>query len=451
MNSNAIHAAIGEIASTSSKLEKEALVKKYLLDNEFKRVCIAAYDPLTTYGIEQVPAWDKHGSSHFGASTWELLDGLAARSITGNDARQRLLFQLASLTRESGELLKRIIKKDLRAGFTEGTVNRVVPGTIAEFPYMRCSLPKDAKLHTWPWAQGVISQEKADGMYANVDHEEGGVVRITSRQGNALPVELLEELVGVIRTTLEPGTQTHGELLVEFQGDILPREQLNGILNALAQGRALEAGQRVVFVAWDQIPLSAVQPKGKYAVPYKTRFSRLAGQVAKTYSSCLCLIATLLVRSLAEAKEHNKALLKLGKEGSIISHPDGIWKDGTSKEKVKIKPSFEVDLRAKKFVPGTGKNEATFGSITFETSDSLLSVNVSGFTDAQRKKIAANKDDYLGQIGTVKANTIMAPSEDGKLYSLFSPRISAFPRKDKTLADTLQGVKDQFEAAVQVA
>ncbi|BCG04538.1 hypothetical protein PPGU19_091060 (plasmid) [Paraburkholderia sp. PGU19] len=40
------------------------------------------------------------------------------------------------------------------------------------------------RFETWRWKEGVLSQEKADGMYVNVDHEEGSRVRLTTRQGN---------------------------------------------------------------------------------------------------------------------------------------------------------------------------------------------------------------------------------------------------------------------------
>jgi hypothetical protein len=45
---------------------------------------------------------------------------------------------------------------------------------------------------------------------------------------------------------------------------------------------------------------------------------------------------------------------------------------------------------------------------------------------------------------------IMEPSRGGKKWSLFLPRVAEF-RKDKTEADSLDKIKEQFEAAIQLA
>jgi hypothetical protein len=40
------------------------------------------------------------------------------------------------------------------------------------------------RFETWSWKEGVLSQEKADGIYVNVDHEKGGRMHLTTRHGN---------------------------------------------------------------------------------------------------------------------------------------------------------------------------------------------------------------------------------------------------------------------------
>jgi DNA ligase-1 len=49
---------------------------------------------------------------------------------------------------------------------------------------------------------------------------------------------------------------------------------------------------------------------------------------------------------------HYRELLLAGKEGSVIGNGDGIWKDGTSKDKIKLKLEVPVDLIVKAVVPG---------------------------------------------------------------------------------------------------
>jgi hypothetical protein len=50
---------------------------------------------------------------------------------------------------------------------------------------------------------------------------------------------------------------------------------------------------------------------------------------------------------------------------------------------------------------------------------------------------------------SVDSNMIMEPSRDGKKWSLFLPRFAEF-RLDKDEADTLDKIKEQFEAAVEL-
>jgi DNA ligase-1 len=276
------------------------------------------------------------------------------------------------------------------------------------------------------------------------------MVAISSRTGTPFPLEELGDFVVAVKRTLKRGTQTHGELLViAIDGKILPREIGNGILNSVAKGGKLEDGQRVIYMAWDQIPQAVAKPKGKLAVGYKARFVEIVKQIKTAQGDgTIQVIATKIVHSLQEALAHYRELLALGKEGSIISHPEGTWKDGTSKEKVKLKLEVVVDLKPIGFEAGNGKLKDLFGSIICETSDGLLRVCVSGMTDEVRKDLNAKRDEVLKLILAVKANSIMFPSEEGKPHSLFLPRYVEL-RADKTEADSLQRVKDQFEAAVR--
>lgn len=451
MNSNDVLALIEQIAATSSKNEKEALLKANAGDELLKQVLEYAYNPFKTYGIRKRPETlgDNVGNT-FDDDTFELLRDLASRKVTGNDAIEFLRGELTALSKASAELLWRIVNKDMRAGFSESTCNKVWKGLIPDFPYMRCTLPKDAKLDEFDWKLGVISQEKADGMFANVDHEAGDVVRITSRQGSPFPLEPFGDLIPEIIDRFDVDTQTHGEMLVMKDGKVLPREIGNGMLNSIAQGGQLDEGCRVIFMPWDQIPLSAVQTKGKYEVPYIKRLYQLRQQLNAVSGESIILIETRVYHSLKDAYAHYRDLLLVGKEGTIIKNPHAIWKDGTSKEQVKLKLEFEVELEVVGFEAGNGKNADTFGALKCQSSCGQLKVNVSGFTDAKRREIHENRDDWMGGIITVRANSILKPSESSEFHSLFLPRFVE-RRLDKSVADDLARIEAQQQAAMEAA
>lgn len=458
-NGKSILATIERIAATASKNDKDTMVRAAgAASTLFVKVVTTAYNPFLNFGISFAPrktegiAPGTNGLEE--PFVWKLIDDLAQRKLSGTSARDSLQNAIDLLDEDSAEVLRRIINKDMRAGFSDGTVTRVFKGCFPEFPYMRCSLPAKSNMPKWDWSVGIIVQEKADGMFANVNRDDAGLVWVTSRQGSRFPDGCLGIEENAIKVLL-PDTQTHGELTVYEDGKLLPREKGNGVLNSLLSGGALESNQRVCFDAWDQIPRASVVSGGSYALPYKERLTGLIRQGIVANRSGIAnirVIDTKIVTSKAQAYDVYRAKLKLGKEGVICKHPKAIWKDTTSKDQVKLKLEFIVDLRIKGFIPGTPgtKHEFTFGSLLCESECGLLQVGVSGINDKLRAEIQANRPAWLESILAVKANEIMAPDESEELHSLFLPRFSE-PRPDKTTADTLEQIKDIKQASMEAA
>ncbi|MDR9846986.1 hypothetical protein [Herbaspirillum huttiense] len=442
MNTNEILDLIDSVAATSSKNDKIAMLKACSGSELLKRVLKATYEPLISYGIRAVPerSHAEAGGAQFDAQTWGIIEMLADRRLTGNGMHAAVLSELNRLTAKSAELFKRIILKDMRAGFSEETCNKVWPGLVQDFPYMRCSLPKDAKLETWDWAAGHVSQQKADGMFVNVNHEESGAVFIYSRQGTMFPMEKFEALVNAVVATLARGTQNHGELLVKRGDVILAREIGNGILNKVVQGGDFGPDEVPVMWVWDQIPLAAVKSKGKHEVPYKARLAAIINQLKGKAGAGVELVPTKIVKSYAEAMSHATEIMQAGGEGTILKKGDAIWRDGTSKEQVKLKLEFEVDLKIVAVQEGkaNSKNAGRAGALTCETADGLLRVDVAIKGEKMRDAVDADHGDWIGRIMPVIGNMILKPSPSNDLHSIFLPRFAESNyRKDKTYADDL--------------
>jgi DNA ligase-1 len=452
MNSLQVFEAIEQIAATSSKNEKQALIAAGIEYALFRTTLVAALNPLVSYGISARPQTSSTGAAVFDAFTWALINRLKARSLTGDAAINAVRNELERLEPKSSELFWRILKKDLRAGFGAETVNKVSKGLIKAFPYMRCVLPADAQFDKWDWASGAFSQQKADGMFTNVDHDEAGIVRLTTRAGNELPIEQFAGIEDAARGKLAKGTQTHGEILVRVDGEIADRATGNGILNSVLSGGSFAANEEPVFFAWDQIPLSAVQPKGEHKVPYRTRFFHLVAQLNGAGGS-VRLIPTRHVHSLAEAYAHCTSLQSEGKEGTVLKNGSGFWKDTKSgnKDVVKLKLEVDVDLVTKEILdgePGT-KNEGRAGRIRMETRDGKLSVNIAVKNEKLRDAIDADRAAFIARIWTVRFNEVTVPSDSNPLHSLFLPRMAEdWYRSDKIEADSLKEVYAQREAAV---
>lgn len=462
LTSNGVFAVIQKIAETSSKNDKQALVNQHIDDCLFKQVLMAALNPTITYGIkkrpESLPTLADQELREFNGTEFTLLNDLRTRSLTGDAAIAAIQKAMQALTVESAELLWRIIKKDLRAGFGDSTANKACKGLIPTFPYQRCVLPKDSDVENWDFSQGAFSQEKADGMFVNIDIESADIQRISSRQGTVFELEQFDHFLAELSDILPHGYQYHGELEVYRDGELLPRQEGNGILNSVNEGGKFAENEEPRFKVWDAIPLSVVAPKAKYGVFYKERFKFLveALQAARARRSTryVFLIPTRIVRSYAEAKMHAGELMKAGKEGTIIKHPELDWRDtGSSGNKlqVKIKLEFDVDLEILEILPGEEgtKNEGRAGSFRCATNDRLLFVDVTVKNEKLRDKVDANPEDFIGGIIPVTANDIMEPSESNSNHSLYLPRMADDAvRTDKFVADSLDRVKSAKHMAI---
>jgi DNA ligase-1 len=452
MNSDQVFNAIEVIASKPGKKDKEALVKKLMEDLTARKVLLSAYDPYTTYGVIKVPEKKILGNKVFSSLTWMLLEQLSKRKLTGHAARDSIQAEMDRLSDTSAELLKRIIKRDLRAGFTDGTINRVRPGTFAEFPYMRCVLPKSAKLDKWNWVRGVYSQVKADGMFANVNVHSDNSVSIHSRQGTEYPIDhpAFVKMTSEIQRLFVPGSQSHGEMLVVGpDGKDLSRQLGNGMINKVQQGGELPKDHYIRFSVWDQIPLDCAVPDGKYEVSYETRIEYLRNQLVHAKTGLVSLIETEVVHSIQEAYEHSARCRARGFEGSVIKNPVGFWKDSSSgsKDVVKLKLEVEIDVKVVGKTIGNGARSHLFGALRVQSSDGLFACDVgTGFSEDLLSEINDMGDDVLDMVATIKINDIMYPSDSNPLHSAFLPVFIEL-RTDKNVADSLRKILDQVNAA----
>jgi len=441
------------LAREPSRNAKESILRSYADNETLKATFKAAYDPTINYFIKKIPTNSPSGNQPIDASLVSLKEHISSRKLTGGAAIEYVSNLLSSSSVEDAEVLARVITRDLKCGVTGSTANKIWKGSIPEFPYMRCSLVKDVKLTDWDWKNGIFSQLKADAMFANCDIVDETTVVFTSRNGTELPNDKLGVLPTDVLATYPQGVRLNGELIVERDGVGLPREISNGIVNSLVKGDSqLADNEQLIYYVWDIIPLENAVPGGKLATPYFERFFKLqsceTSAKERGVTGTVRIIETHIVYSVEDAYAHYFEVIAHGLEGTIIKTMSGKWADHTSKDQVKLKVDADVDLKIVGFTEGNGKNSSTFGSITCQTTDGLLEVNVSGFTDAKRKEIYEQKTEMVGKIITVKFNNIMTPQTAGGKYSLFLPRHVEI-RNDKTEADTLDRVIEQFNSVIK--
>lgn len=160
------------------------------------------------------------------------------------------------------------------------------------------------------------------------------------------------------------------------------------------------------------------------------------------------MVKTYEVQTLNEAYAIYSEYTSNGSEGCVIKTKDFKWSSGTSKDCIKLKIEFEVDLEVVAIHEGTGKASGMMGSITLKSSDGVIVTDCgSGFDDADRVDWWINKEVRIGSIVTVKANDVIS-KRDSKIASLFLP-IYVEHRHDKKEADDYARCVYQLHCAKQ--
>lgn len=431
MTSDEIFNIIEVIANESSKIQKEEILREVMEDSMvFQEVLRLAYDPLKTFGVKP-KLTAEIGLDNFRKSTWGLFNALMVRELTGHAALSAIEGELHGLTQRSQMLLLRILNKDLRADFGVKLINAARPNTVFEMPYMRCSLESEVDLDSLNWERGVFSQLKANGLFINISMMNGTMV-MQSRQGQEFDVSKFQRIEGVMHENFKDNHQYHGEMLVCRGNQLLPRPIGNGILNKVFQGGSFMNDEWPQVNLWDCIPIYG--PNNK---PYSERFA-MVNTLSHKYTSVKA-IESKRVYSKAEAMEHFRLLANRGEEGIVLKDPDGIWKNGTSRQQIKLKREYECDLRIVGVRPGKGKNAATFGSLVCVSECGWLDAAVSGITDDLRLEIHKNLDQWLDKIITVKFKEL-TKAKNKVHYSLFEPRYLDV-NHDRHEADSLKRIK----------
>lgn len=445
-----IREMIMALQNEGSKNGKIAILKK--ADLIFQDVLYYTYNPEFNYYIKAVRKPTNYGSQtlyELWPQVGSLLIDLHNRDITGNSAHEAVSNLMTWMKQEEAEIFETILKRDIRCGINVSTINAAIEGLIPEYPYMRCSLPDKSNIGKFNWKAGVISQEKADGMFVNIIRREGGAIMIQSRNGSIFPMIEFGTLVTGLQQLkgFKDDIVLHGEMVViDISGNVLPREEGNGMLNSVLKGGEFPYGFYPKVYLWDMVPLEDYK-NGLCEKPYNARLYTLQTMVKDVLADNISMIETRVVHSMDEARDHYTEMTECGKEGTILKDQRAIWKDGTSKDCVKFKIEVEVDLLVTGVNEGNGKNAATFGSLVCQSSDGLVEVAVSGFADADRERIAGELGQWIGKrIITVRANNLIPVPHNGGKRSLFLPRFVE-ERLDKTEADSLDKIEEIFRNA----
>ena len=431
-----------QLEATSSKNAKVAILKGERDNDVLWNVIKLALDPFTQFYIRKIPKYSMNEDLLCLEDALESLSLLSSRRVTGNAGIAHLQYILAHVSPDDAEVIERVISKDLKCGVNIGTVNKVIPNFIFEYPVMLCSKLEQRLLDkiTYP----AMVQQKLDGMRFNAI-VKGDKVEFRSRSGKLLDFNgcLEQDFIDLANTSfiknVDPaGVVFDGELLIADGDSYVDRKTGNGILSRANKGMlSLQDSDLVRTVLWDVISYSDFM-KHKSDRKYSARFDSLQSGIinyAKDKRNIKIKLAqTHFVDDLQSANDIFKDYLAKGHEGIILKNIFCGWEFNRVPHQIKFKGELECDLEVIDWVESsTGKYVGKLGAVVCSTSDGLLKVSVgSGFSDEQRATIDRS---IIGKIITVKYNERIT-NKVGE-NSLFLP-IFIEVREDKTVANNFE-------------
>jgi len=428
--SDPCHSVISALEQHSSRLNKEAIVlaQAEAGNGEFFAGLNLAYNAMVTFGLKQIPEkTDEDGPGLDWSDFISLAVDLRDRKLTGNDARDAV----AALTKQATKAqwngwYRRILIKDMRAGFSESTVNKVTEKKYVHYsiPVFSCQLAHDSANHESKVIGSKLIEVKLDGVRVITVVYPNGRVDQYSRNGKELVnfPHVKEQLAKIAGQFTEPMV-LDGEIMSGTFQDLMKQ------IHRKSSAKANDA----VLNLFDAIPLVQFEA-GESATIQTTRSEWLKKWFEANEAALpnVTVVAQELVNlDTAEGKKRYKEINQMaidgGYEGIMLKDPKAGYKCKRSVAWLKLKPFIEVSLTVTAVEEGTGKNVGKLGALVCEGTDDGkdIVVNVgSGFTDDNREAYWAARDEVVGKVVEVRADAI-TQNQDGT-YSLRFPRFLTF-------------------------
>ena len=422
---------IERLESDNSRLAKEALLAQAMEENldEFFQGLKMALDRLYTFGVKQVPVKEQDTGQGLSWSNFlELAEALYRRELTGHAARDAVVLAMDIATKDQwNNWYRRILIKDMRAGFGEKSVNTVAKKLKRpeyRVPVFEVMLAQDGANHESKITGRKLVEPKLDGVRViTVLDYESRTVTMYSRNGQVL--ENFTHIAQAFEQNMDNFARSYvfdGEVVSHSFQDLM--RQVHRKSNVQAEDARL--------ALFDMIPL--VEFRQGVSVMRQRQRRRLLeefqGLFADTGVIELVSQQEFDLDSLVDQiafQDYNRQTVDQGYEGIMIKDPNGLWEGRRSTAWLKQKPYIEVSLTVTGYEEGTGRNKDRLGALICEGEDSGKTITVncgSGFSDGDRTELWAGRDSLLGQVVEVRADAI-TQNQDGT-YSLRFPRFKTF-------------------------
>ena len=421
---------ISSLEDHPSRLNKEAIIlaEAEAGNDELFQGFRLAFDAMITFGLKQIP--EKTDADGAGLS-WDnfslIITGFVNRSLTGNLARDTVANMMKSATKaEWNGWYRRILIKDMRAGFSENTVNKVVEKKWPEYaiPVFSCQLAHDSANHESKVTGKKLIEVKLDGVRVITVVYPDGRVDQYSRNGKELVnfPHVKDQLAKISHTFAEPMV-LDGEIMSGSFQDLM--KQIHRKSSAKANDAVLNLFDAITLVDFEKGESAVTQTQRSEWL--KTWFAAHEAHLPNATVVAQELVDLDTVDGQIRYKEINALAIAGGYEGIMLKDPAAGYVSKRTVAWMKLKPFIEVSLTVAETEEGTGKNVGRLGALVCSGIDDGKTIVVncgSGFTDNMREVFWQSKEDLIGQIVEVRADAV-TQNQDGT-YSLRFPRFKGF-------------------------
>lgn len=358
-----------------------------------------ALHPMLTYGVAHISEKESKGSliPQFNELR-TIRDNLVNRKVTGDEAKELLLYHIQTEDPIVRKWLVRAFNKNLRVGVSATTVNKAYPNLIPEFPVGLCKTlefdkNKPCKLPTGVWAV----EPKLDGLRCLALIDEKGNITFVSRNNKPL------YNTGLIEEQLKTKNLTN----VMLDGELLSKNW-NDSMSTARSSKAEKEASGLVFHVFDSITMKEwKEQKTRTWIERKTGLETAIGFDLANIE----LVKANFVNDYYEMKTIYNKRMDEGYEGIVLKEIHSQYPFKRGKSWLKYKEMITVDLEITSYEPGEGRNLERLGAFFCDFKGKTVKVG-SGYSDELREKFWKEKDEMIGKIIEVQAQEV---TKDGSL------------------------------------
>lgn len=357
----------------NNKNEKLASLLKWALSFDFK------------FHVKKWPKISTEGNGVDINTFCTLLYKLNTRKITGQNAIDNVIDTLSKCTKLQQKWYSRVLKKDLRCGFSASTAIKA-GFDIKEFKVMLATDGKKSKKLDELISNGLYCSPKLDG-YRCIAVCSPSSVTLYSRKGKEY-----SNFPSVTKSLLEYCKNTEKSFVLD--GEIMS-DDFSSMQKTAFSIKSKKSVGDVSYHVFDYIPIQEWVSKS-FKLTKSERLNLLENHIP--FADNIQMVEHFYSNNKDEILKKEREYLSNSLEG-VMAIPDIPYYLGRkSNSLIKFKTFLSQDCRVEDVIEGKGRLENKMGKLLIEQENGIFCEVGSGFTDEDRDYIWTYPSNFINKI-----------------------------------------------------